>query len=92
METNYDPGKVEKILSEADELLNQLSSGLIEDMEETRRTQFEIHADQLRKRKLEILQKKEKGKPSNSGSFGEGMHEAIDDIVKAMTALKSYLT
>ena len=91
MRTTYEPQKMEKILSEADELLNQLNSGLIEDMEETRRTQIEIHANELKKRKLEILQKTEKGKTTDYGSFGEGIHEAIDDIVKAMTALKNFV-
>jgi hypothetical protein len=32
------------------------------------------------------------GKPSEHLSFGEGMHQAIDDIVKAMRILTSYLT
>ena len=51
MGTTYKPGKIENILSEADELLNQLNSGLIGDMEETKRIQLEIHANELKKAK-----------------------------------------
>ena len=92
METTYKPKKIESILSEADELLNRLNSGLIGDMEETRGTQIEIHANELKKRRLEVQDKIERGKTSDYGSAGEGIHEAIDDIVKAMKALTSYLT
>jgi hypothetical protein len=92
METTYRPGKIENILSEADELLNQLNSGLIEDMEETKRIQLEIHANELKKRRLEIQERMQKDKTSNAGSASEGIHKAIDDIVTAMKALTSYLT
>lgn len=92
METIHEPKKIENILSEADELLNQLNSGLIEDMEETQRTQFEIYANELKKRRLEVQGNTEKGKASDYGSSGEGIHEAIDDIVTAMKALISNLT
>ena len=46
METIYHGRKIENILSEADELLNRLNSGLIQDMEETRRAQLEIYANE----------------------------------------------
>ena len=92
MKTNYEPKKIETILSEADELLNQLYSGLIEDMEETQRTEIEIHANRLKKRRLEVQDKIDKDKASDSSFYGEGIHEAIDDIVKAMKTLTNYLT
>ncbi|MDY0222570.1 MAG: hypothetical protein RBR67_15670 [Desulfobacterium sp.] len=92
METNYEPKKIENILSEADELLNQLNSELIQEMEETQRTQIEIHANTLKKRKLEVQHKIKEDKTSDPSSYGEGMHEAIDEIVTAMKALTRYLT
>jgi hypothetical protein len=92
MKTNYEPKKIKSILSEADELLNQLYSGLIEDMEETQRTQIEIHANELKKRRLEVQDKIDKDKTSDPSSYGEGIHEAIDDIVKAMKTLTRHLT
>jgi len=92
MGTTYKPGKIKNILSEADELLNQLNSELIEDMEETKRIQIEIHANELKKRRLEIQEKIEKDKTSDAGSASEGIHKAIDDIVSAMKTLTRYLT
>ena len=92
MEKNYEPKKIKDILSEADGLLNQLNSGLIEEMEETRRTQIEIHANELKKRRLEVQDKIEKEKKSDPTSYGEGIHQAIDDIVKAMKTLTRHLT
>ena len=92
METRYKPEKIENLLSEADELLNQLNSRLVEDMEETRRTQIEIHTNELKKRRREVQDKIGKEKTSNPGSYGEGMHKAIDEIVTAMKALARYLT
>ncbi len=92
METIHEPRENKNILSEADELLNQLNSGLIEDMEETQRTQFEIYANELKKRRLEVQEKTERGNTSDYGSSGERMHAAIDDIVAAMKALISNLT
>ena len=59
MEMSYKPKKIEKILSEADELLNQLNSGLIDDMEETQRIQMEIHANKLKKRSFFLKKRKE---------------------------------
>ncbi len=92
MEKTYEPKKIEKILSRADELLDQLNSGLIEDMEETRRIQVEAYAETLKKRRLEVLEKIKKAEKLENASTSEGIHEAIEDIVKAMKAMKSYLT
>ena len=63
-----------------------------EDMEEDRRAQLERQAQSLRKLKSEVHDKIGKeGKPESS-SYGEGMHEAIVDIAKAMKDLASYLS
>ncbi|MFH1976080.1 MAG: hypothetical protein ABIJ52_11055 [Pseudomonadota bacterium] len=87
METTNKPRKIESILSEADELLSKYNSLLIEDMEETKRTQIEIYANELKKLRFKVQEKTEKDKTSDYGSSGEGIHEAIDEIVKAMKNL-----
>ena len=92
MKTIHKQRKIDHILSEADELLNQLNAGLIENMEETQRTQLEIHANELKKLRREIQAKSDKGKISDYGSFGAGFHKAIEDIVSAMKVLKNHLT
>ena len=71
METTYEPKKIEKILSRADQLLDQLNSGLIEGMEETRRIQVEAYAETLKKRRLEVLGKQ----------IGIGLHFWINIIL-----------
>lgn len=87
METINKPRKIENILSEADELLNKYNSWLTEDMEETKRTQIEIYANELKKLRFKVQDKTEKDKTSDYGSSGEGIHEAIDEIVSAMKNL-----
>ena len=92
MGTIYEPKEIEKILSEADELLYELNFELIKDMEEAQRSQVETYFDQLKKRRLEVQEKTEKGKTSGYDTYGEGIHKAIDDIVTAMKALTRFLS
>ena len=87
METINKQRNIETILSEADELLSKYNSLLIEDMEETKRTQIEIYANELKKLRFKVQDKTEKDKTSDYGSSSEGIHEAIDEIVKAMKNL-----
>jgi hypothetical protein len=79
---------IEQLLAEADELIQQINSDAINDLQEEHRLQFEKHAQNLKKIKSEVEGKVEK--KSNSGA--EGMHEAIQDIVKAMRDLTKYLS
>ena len=79
---------IEQLLAEADELIQQINSDVINDMQEEHRLQFEKHAQNLKKIKSEVQGKIEK--KTNSGA--EGMHEAIQDIVKAMRDLTKYLS
>jgi DNA-binding transcriptional MerR regulator len=80
---------IKQILAEADDLLQQIDPKIIEYMEEEQRAQLEQQAQSLKKLKSEVQDKIGKGGPSQSRPYSEGMHEAIDDIVKAMKALAS---
>jgi ribosomal protein S17E len=91
MKTINKQRNIESILSEADELLNKYNSLLIEDMEEAKRTQIEIYANELKKLRFKVQDKTEKDKTPDYGSSGEGIHEAIDEIVRAMKNLTSDL-
>ncbi len=87
MTKNLEPKNIEQLLAEADELVQQIDSDAIIDMKEEHRQQFENHAQNLKKIKTEVMSKIEnKGIPEISSS-AEGVHEAINEIVKA---LKSY--
>jgi hypothetical protein len=88
MPNNLESINIEQLLAEADELIQQINSEAIKDMQEEHRLQFEKHAQNLKKIKSEVQGKIEK--KTNSGA--EGMHEAILDIVKAMRDLKKYLS
>jgi len=88
MPKNLESINIEQLLAEADELVQQINSDVINDMQEEHRLQFEKHAQDLKKIKSEVQGKIEK--ETNSGA--EGMHEAIQDIVKAMRDLKKYLS
>ena len=92
MSTNLKSKNIEEILSEADELIRQIKSDASNDIEERHRVQIEKHAQHLKKIKSEVqvkLKGKEKFKLSDSA---EGMHEAFQDITKAMGQLKKYLS
>jgi seryl-tRNA synthetase len=83
---------IEQILAEADGLLQEIDPEIIKDMEEERRAQLEQQAQSLKKLKSEVQDKIGKEGPSPGKPYSEGMHEAMDDIVKAMKDLASYLS
>ena len=92
MQKTFKNEDIEQILAEADELLQKINPDFIKDMEEERRAQLERQAQSLRKFKSEVHDRIGKeGKPESS-SYGEGMHEAIEDIAKAMKDLASHLS
>jgi hypothetical protein len=92
MQKTYEYEDIEQILAEADDLLQQIDPEIIEYMKEEQRAQFEQQAQSLKKLKSEVQEKIGKEKPSKSRPYSEGMHEAMDDIAKAMKALASYLS
>ena len=92
MQKTFKNEDIEQILAEADDLLKQTDPEVIEYMEEERRLQLEQHAQSLKKLKSEVQNRIGKEGTPESSSYGEGMHEAIEDIVKAMKGLASYLS
>lgn len=91
MPKNLESKNIERLLAEADELIQQINSDAINDMKEEHLLQFEKHAQSLKKIKSEVQGKIEKKGTSEISSSAEGMHEAIQDIVKAMQDLKNKL-
>ena len=89
MPKNLESINIEQLLAEADELIRQINSDVIDDMQEERRLQFEKHAQNLKKIKSKVQGKIEQKGTSDISSSAEGMHEAIKDIVKAMQDLKN---
>jgi hypothetical protein len=91
MPKNLESKNIDQLLAEADELIQQINSDAIKDMKEKYRIQFEKHAQNLKKIKSEVQGKIEKKGTSEISSSADGMHEAIQDIVKSMKDLKNYL-
>jgi hypothetical protein len=83
---------IEQLLAEADELIRKMNSDAIKDLKEEHRLEFEKHHQNLEKVKSEVQGRIEKKEASDIGSGAEGMHEAIQDIVKAMRDLSKYLS
>jgi len=86
MTKNTESKSIEQILAEAEELIQQINSDILDGMEEEHRLQFELHAQNLKNLKSEIQQKIDNKAASDIGSGAEGIHEAIEDIVKALGA------
>ena len=84
MEKTYKYEDIEQILAQADDLLQQFDPKIIAHLKEEQQAQLEEQAQILKKLKSEVHDKIGKEEPAKSKPYSEGMHEAIDDIVKAM--------
>jgi hypothetical protein len=92
MPKNLESKNIDQLLAEADELIRQINSDAIKDMKEEHRIQVEKHAQNLKKIKFEIHGKIKKKGTSEISSSADGIHEAIQDIVKAMRGLTKYIS
>lgn len=92
MNATFRSKEIDRLLAEADELIQQINSDAIRDMEEEHRIQFEAHAQSLKKLRSEIQGKIDKQGAPEGGEYSEGMHQAIDEIVTAMKNLGSYFS
>jgi len=84
MPNNLATKNIDQLLAEAEELIQQINSDVIKDMQEEHRLQFEKHAQNLKKIKSEVQGQIEKKGTSEISSSAEAMREAIQDIVKAI--------
>jgi hypothetical protein len=86
------PKDFDQLLAEADELIKQINSKTIKDVKEEHRVQFEKNAQDLKRLRSEVQEKIEKEETLETGTYGEGMHKAIDEIVAAMKNAGSYFS
>jgi hypothetical protein len=92
MEKTYQYEDIEQILAQADDLLQQFDPKIIAYLKEEQQAQLEEQAQILKKLKSEVQDKIGEEEPAKSKPYSEGMHEAIDDIMKAMKTLSNYLS
>ena len=90
MKTDKETIDLEQLLAEADELIQGISQDVINEMEEEHRLQFEMHTHELKKIKSSVHGKTEDEEKSEAGPLSEGMHEAIQDIIKSMQDMTSH--
>ena len=91
MNENFSDEELEQLLAEAEELLGQLDPEILAYLEEEERAQLDEQAQSLRNLKAEVQDQISKQEGTKFSSYGEGMHEAITEITKAMKALARYL-
>jgi Skp family chaperone for outer membrane proteins len=92
MSENVTSKSMDQILAEADELVQKINSDALNDLKEEHRLQVEKHAQTLKKYKAKVENHIERKGTSEMGHSAEGMHEAIQEIAKAMGELARYLT
>jgi hypothetical protein len=86
MQKNSEPRNIEELLADADGLIRQINLDAVKDLKEAHRLEFEKHVQYFKKIKSDVQGKKG---TSGIGTGSEGMHDAIQDIVKAMHDLKN---
>jgi predicted RecB family nuclease len=82
---------IKQLMAEADELVKRIDADAVKGMKEEHRLQVEIHAQHLKKIKSAVQDKIEKKGASKKDHGAEGMHEAIQEITRAMGELAKYL-
>lgn len=75
---------IKQLMAEADELVKRIDADAIKDLKEEHRLQVEKHAQSLKRIRSEVQGKIEKKGTSKIDHGAEGMHEAIQEISKAM--------
>jgi hypothetical protein len=81
----------EQLMAEADELIQQINTDVIKDLQAEHRLEFEKHAKNLKKIKTLAHSMSDNKSTSQRDAGADGMHEAILDIVKAMRNFKMNL-
>ena len=92
MSKNVSSKSIDQLLAEADELIQKINSDAAKNIKDEHRLQVEKHAQHLKNIKSAVQGKIEKKGTSKKDHGAEGMHEAIQEITKAMSELAKYLT
>lgn len=90
MSNTVQPKTTEQLMAEADELIRQINSDYLHEMDEDHRKQFELHTQNLSSIKAEAKDSAEHKEAFKISSSFEGVHEAIQGMVKAMNDLKNH--
>lgn len=80
----FKPSQIDEAMAEADDLIRQIYAEKIEGMGEAQRAEYQKKVQRLEKLKA-IVREKSGGAPTTGhASVSEGIHDAIDELVKAV--------
>ena len=91
MQTNLEHKKTAELLAEAEELIRQINADALQYMKDDHRLLFGKHVEKLERVKSQVQVKSKGKKESDISDSAEGMHAAIQEIVKAMQELTHHL-
>ena len=91
MQTDREHKNTAELLAEAEELIRQINSDALQYMQDDHRLVFEKHVEKLEKIKASAQTEATVKKEPGISDSAEGMHAAIQDIVKAMQELAHHL-
>ncbi len=87
----FKPSEIDRVVAEADDLIRQIYSEKTEGMGEEQRTAYEQKVKRLEELKA-VVREKSGGPQESGGSVSEGIHSAIDDLVRAVNETAKELT
>jgi hypothetical protein len=87
MQTNLEDKNTAELLAEAEDLIRLINADARQYMEDDLQLVFGKHVEKLEKIKAEVQVASKVKKDSDISDSAEGMHAAIQDIVKAMREL-----
>jgi hypothetical protein len=92
MQRDLEHRKTAELLAEAEDLIRKINSDALQYMQDDHRLAFEKHVEKLKKIKSSAQVQTKAKNEANISDSAEGMHAAIQDIVKAMQQLTHHLT
>lgn len=92
MNENPSSNELEQVMADAEELIQQLDTDFLNEVEEEHRLQIEKAVQQIKRYQAELQADADKKEPSDLGYAPEGMNEAIREIKKSMKELGHFFT
>ena len=88
----FKPSTIDKVIAEANDLIRQIHSEKMQGMGAEKQAEYERKVQRLEELKAVIKEKSGGAQTSGGGSVSEGIHDAIDDLVKAVNETAKELT
>ncbi|MFH1983476.1 MAG: hypothetical protein ABIL58_16660 [Pseudomonadota bacterium] len=87
MKQDMNSKNISQLLREADELIQKMEADAFGDLQETQQLEFEAHAQKLKEIKAMVQVQDADHSKQEINTGADGMHRAIDEIVKSMQEL-----